>query len=76
MDAQPHHTIKAKFDGKVFVPEGDVQLPIGASVTIDLSNGARSLEDRKKAFLNLIGSISDPTFVEPEDLPEREVPKL
>ncbi len=58
------------------MPEKQVELPVGTTVYIHLISTADVDERRKRVFLSLCGSIDDPTFVEPEDLPERDVPSF
>ncbi len=69
-------TIRARFDGKVFVPEENVELPVGATVTLQLPSSGMTQQEWVEFIEKFSGCISDPTFVEPEDLPEREVPSF
>lgn len=76
MDTTPKKTIRARFDGKVFVPEETIELPVGATVTLQLPQPSMTQEEWKEFVFRFSGCIDDPTFVEPEDLPEREVPSF
>lgn len=72
----PSKTVKARFDGKVFVPEEKVELPVGATVTFHFSQSGQTEAEWREFIERFSGCIDDPSFVEPEDLPDREVPAL
>lgn len=76
MDTPGTPTIKAKFDGKVFVPKEPVEFPVGSTVTINFLASNLTLEERANSFSSLIGAIKDSSFDEPEDLPARDVPNI
>jgi hypothetical protein len=51
-------TVKARFDGKVFVPEGPVDLPVGQTVHIEVESVNQADVDRIDAeFLAKIAAL-------------------
>ncbi|HEV3236971.1 MAG TPA: hypothetical protein VGZ25_08285 [Gemmataceae bacterium] len=61
-------TVKARYDGRVFVPETPVDLPVGCVLEITLPNGTSTSDSKAplKELAEVIGQFpSDPAW--PED---------
>ena len=62
-------TVRARFDGKVFVPERPVQLPVGEVVEIQFSDESRPERGSAAALLQVLKSLPKSP---PEDVAEME----
>jgi hypothetical protein len=71
-------TIRARFDGKVFVPEKPVQLPVGEVVEIQFQNGSRAAPGSAAAILGAMNSlpkVSAQDVADMEQLIDEAMPK-
>jgi hypothetical protein len=69
MDTPGMRTIKAKFDGKVFVPTEPVEFPIGSTVTVAYAKQDLNQMEWHVLIDQLAGASDDPTFKVHPDLP-------
>jgi hypothetical protein len=51
-------TIKARFDGRVFVPDGPVNLPVGLELEIPV-NGSAAAEGSTASLLDLLAKLDE-----------------
>lgn len=59
-------TVKARYDGYVFVPESPVAAEINQEATITLSDGKALGASKKERLLSFAGSISHEEYLEIE----------
>jgi hypothetical protein len=71
--------IRAHFDGKVFIPDEPVELPVDQPLTINVEIGARFLttpaatqDERERAFQRLISTPIPRTTPIPDEALRRE----
>lgn len=62
-------TVRARFDGKVFVPENPVYLPIGEVVEVQYSNPSQPARGSPAAILDALKNLPK---VSPEAVDEME----